>query len=80
MKTYEFTIILPDINDATVDAIYGRCPDSSIGEAHGTMYVAFDREAMSLEAALESAVADLRKLGVTPLRVEMDIPESAMAS
>ena len=79
MKTYEFTLILPDIDDATVDAVYGRCPDSSIGRSHGAMYVAFDREGMSLEVALDSAVTDLRQLGIVPLRVEMDVPEPAMA-
>ena len=79
MKTYEFTLIVPDIDDVTIDAVYGRCPDSSIGSSHGTMYVAFNREAVSLEAALESAVSDLRQVGIVPLRVEMDVPESALA-
>ncbi len=80
MKTYEFTLILPDIDDATVDAIYGLCEDSSIGKSHGTMYIAFDRESISLEAALDSAVADSRRLGIDPLRVEIDVPVLAMAS
>ena len=79
MKTYEFTLIVPDIDDVTVDAVYGRCLDSSIGASHGTMYVAFDREAVSLEDALDSAIADLRQLGIEPLRIEMDVPEPAMA-
>ena len=43
MKTYEFTLILPDINDSTVDALYALCKDSSIGKSNGTMYVMFDR-------------------------------------
>lgn len=80
MKIYEFTLILPEIDDATIDAVYGLCPDSSIGKSHGVMYAAFDRKAMSLEAALNSAVTDLRKLGIAPLRVEMDVPEPALAS
>ena len=80
MKIYEFTLVLPEIDDATVDAIYGRCPDSSIGRSHDRMYAAFDREAISLEVALESAVRDLQLLGITPLRIEMDIPTPAMAS
>lgn len=79
MKIYEFILIVPEIDDAAIDAVYGRCPDSSIGRSHGTMYVAFDREAVSLEAALDSAVTDLRQLGITPLRIEMDIPERLMA-
>jgi hypothetical protein len=40
---------------------------------NGTSYVAFDREAESLEAAIDSAVAVLRRLGVEPMRVEMDL-------
>lgn len=68
MKTYAFTLIVADIDDTMVDAVYGRCPDSSSGRSHGTMYVAFDRKAISLEAALDSAVADLRQLGIAPLR------------
>lgn len=80
MKTYEFTLILPEIDDTTINVVYGVCPDSSIGKSHGVMYAGFDREAMSLESALNSAIADLRKLGITPLRIEMNIPEQALAS
>ncbi len=80
MKTYEFTLILPDIDDSTVDAIYALCKDSSIGQSNGTMYVTFDREAISFDVALDSAVANLRKLGIEPLRVEMDVPALSIAS
>ncbi len=80
MKIYEFTLIIPDIDDTTVDAIYGSCQDSSIGKTHGTMYVTFDRESVSLEAALDSAITDMRNLGIEPLRVEMDVPGVALAS
>ncbi len=80
MKIYEFTLILPHIDDAAVDAIYGLCQDSSIGKTHGTMYATFDRKSVSLEAALNSAIADLRKLGIEPLRVEIDVPAVAIAS
>ncbi len=79
MKTYEFTLIVPDVDDATVDEVYGRCSDASIGRSRDTMYVAFDREATSLDAALSSATEDLRQLGIAPIRVEMDVPEPAVA-
>nr|VFK16013.1 MAG: hypothetical protein BECKLPF1236B_GA0070989_108721 [Candidatus Kentron sp. LPFa] len=81
MKTHEFTLILsePDIDDSTVEAIYEKCLDSSIGKSRGALYVAFDREAASFDTAFDSAMEDLRHLGITPLRVEMDIPEPAMA-
>jgi hypothetical protein len=80
MKTYAFTLIVADIDDTMVDAVYGRCPDSSSGRSRGTMYVAFDRKAISLEAALDSAVADLWQLGIAPLRIEMDVPKQALVS
>ena len=74
MKTYEFTLFLPDVDDETADAIYGKCKDSSLGKCSGTTYVAFDREADSLESAIDSAVADLKSAGVQPLRLEMELP------
>lgn len=79
MKTYEFILIVPDIDDAIVEAVYERCLDTSVGRSHGTTYVAFDREATSLDAALDSAIDDLRQLGIAPIRVEMDVPEPAVA-
>lgn len=78
MFTYEFTLVIPEIDPQTADAIYGVCSDSSVGRANGTTYVAFDREAESLEVAIQSAIDDLRRVGVRPLRVEMEV--AAMAS
>ena len=74
MKTYEFTVIVPELDDSTADAIYGLSPDSSIGATHGVNYVAFDRKADTLEHAIQGAVSQLRNLGVEPLRIELDVP------
>ena len=74
MKTYEFTLLLPNVDEQTASAIYGRCKDSSLGKCSGTTYLAFDREAESLESAIDSAVADLKSVGVQPLRLEMELP------
>ena len=74
MKTYEFTVIVPEMDDPTVDSIYGLCPDSSVGSTHGVMYVAFDRDADMLEQVIQSAVLQLRHLGVESLRIELDVP------
>lgn len=74
MKTYAFTLIVPEIDDTVANAIYDACTDASFGKSHDTTYVAFDREAASLEIAIDSAIADLQRVGVYPLRVEMDIP------
>ncbi len=77
MKTYQFTLILPEVDDETANAIYGKCNDSSLGKAAGTAYLAFDREATSLESAIDSALADLRSLGVQPLQIQMEVPAAA---
>lgn len=74
MKVYQFTLILPEVDDETADAIYGKCRDSSLGRAAGTTYLAFDREAASLESAINSALADLRSLGIQPLQIQMEVP------
>jgi len=78
MKTYEFTLIIPDVDDEMADAIYGKCQDSSLGKCSGETYVAFDRQAKSLESAIDLAVADLRSLGIQPLRAQMEV--SAVSS
>jgi len=74
MQIYEFTVIIPEVDEATADAIYAQCQDSSLGKSNGETYVAFDREAPSLESAIDNAVADLKKIGVQPLKVEIKVP------
>lgn len=74
MKTYEFTLIISEVDDEKAEAIYSKCADSSLGKRNGTTYVAFDREAECLEYAIDSAIADLRSVGVQPLHLEMKIP------
>ncbi len=77
MKRFHFSLPIKNIDDALVDALYGRCADVSVGSSHGVMYVAVDREALNLETAIDSAVTDLWDLGIEPLRVEMDLPNLA---
>ena len=77
MKQFHFSLPISSIDDDMIDALYGRCADASVGSNHGTMYVAFDREATNLETAIDSAVTDLWDLGIEPLRVEMDVPALA---
>ena len=78
MKIFHFSLPIPVIDDEIVDALYGRCADISVGSDHGHMYVAFDRAAVSLEAAIDSAVTDMWEMGIQPLRVEMDVPALAV--
>ena len=76
MKTYEFTLILQEVDDETAETIYSLCNDSSLGKSNGTTYIAFDREGETLESAIDSAIVDLKSLGVQPLRIEMEIPST----
>lgn len=75
MHTYEFTMIIPDVDDDMIDAIAGRCPDSGVGTLEGTTFIDFDREANSLGEAIDTAVADLDALGIKPFRVMIDMPQ-----
>ena len=75
MKTYSFTVIVADLDDETIDAIAGSCPDSGVGTRQATTFVDFDREADSLGTAIDSAVADLEALQVKPIRVLIDMPQ-----
>ncbi len=77
MRGYQFTLILPEVDDETADAIYGKCKDSSLGKAGETTYLAFDRESASLESAIDSALGELRSLGVQPLQIQMEVPAAA---
>lgn len=79
MTVYEFTLFVPPLDDDTINTIYSACDDVCIGTTHGETYVAFDREAGSLEAALNEATRELRGFGIEPTRVEMDVPELALA-
>ena len=75
MKTYEFTIILkqPEVTDADCGTLFeAGCDDSTVVSKNGVTCVIFDREAPSLEEAIRSATADVRKAGFDVARVEMD--------
>jgi hypothetical protein len=75
--TSEFTVIIPDVDDDTIDAIAGKCPDSGVGTCEGTTFVEFDREAKSLGEAIDTAVADLETISIKPIRVVIDMPQPA---
>ncbi len=66
MQTHEFTLIVegPDLQDAErIDALYkSGCADALIGRSSSVQYLDFDREAMSFEEAVSSAVANVEKI------------------
>jgi len=75
MTIYAFMLILaePSLSDKDCDALYeAGCDDGSVVTRNGATYIAFDREAESLEDALRSATAQVRAAGFEVARVEMD--------
>ena len=74
MPIHHFTLIVdgPDLqDDALIDAVFeAGCGDAAIGRIDGIQYVDFDREAVSLDRAILSAVADLERIdGVDVVRI-----------
>lgn len=60
------------VTDEDVDALYeAGCDDASIVSCNGVTYMAFDREADSLEAAIGSAVGDVLNAGYLVGRAEV---------
>jgi hypothetical protein len=82
VKEHEFTVILAGISEITDDAanaLYeAGCDDGSPGSCDGVVSVDFHRDAPTLESAIQSAVADIRKAGFQVERVEIYPDSPAM--
>ena len=83
MKEHEFTVILSDISEITdeaANALYAAgCDDGSPGSCDGVVCVDFHRDAGTLEEAIQSAFADIRRAGFQVDRVEI-YPDSLLAT
>jgi hypothetical protein len=75
-KTYEFDVVLQDVEDLTdhqADALFASgCHDDSPASSCGTSWIHFDREALSLEDAIRSAIQQIRSAGFQVSEVELD--------
>ena len=69
---YRFTLLIPEISDDLAEEIARACPDTLSGVAEGQSYIDFSREAASLGAAIDSAIADVGSLGITPTGLQVD--------
>lgn len=75
MKTHGFALVLTasELTNDDCGALHeAGCDDGTVVTRNGVTYVAFDREAESLEEAIRSATAQVRKAGFEVARVEMD--------
>ena len=74
--TFEFAIVAsgldPDAEDFFDRFFDAGCDDATIAFQKGHIIADFAREAASLEDAIASAIADVKKAGATVDRVEPD--------
>jgi len=70
---HEFTLILTaDSNEEESDRLYSIFNDGTLVTMSGVPQVHFHREAPSLEEAIGSALAQVRKAGFDVVRVEIE--------
>ena len=76
MSKYDFTLILtesPELTDDLADALFAAgCDDGTPGTCNGAFSIDFHREAVSLEEAIRSAIADVKTVGYEVTRVEIE--------
>ncbi|HEV8714311.1 MAG TPA: hypothetical protein VGX03_15975 [Candidatus Binatia bacterium] len=76
MSKYDFTLILtasPELTDDLADALFAAgCDDGTPGIYSGVFSIDFHREAISLEAAIRSAMVDVKTAGYEVARVEIE--------
>jgi len=73
MKEHEFTLILTaDSNEEEADRLYGIFNDGTLATIAGVPQIHFHREAPSLEEAIGSALANVRKAGFDVARIEIE--------
>jgi hypothetical protein len=67
-KYYQFTLVLKNVDEDTLeleDSLYeAGCDDALINFRSGTVCLDFDREAVSLEDAVVSAIKDVESSSV----------------
>lgn len=74
-RKHEFTILVKSIGDAQekyADKLYSICGDAMLGRQGGSDFIDFVRKAPKFEEAVTSALQDVRKAGMTPIRIKLD--------
>jgi hypothetical protein len=76
MKTYEFDVVLENVSelgDEQTEAIFAAgCDDCTPASSNGVAWLHFDREAISLEEAIRSALSQVRSTGLSISKIELD--------
>ena len=84
MAKYEFALILKgqyELTEEIADELFeAGCDDGTLGTCNGVFSIDFHREDDSLEAAIRSAIADVKSAGYKVERAEIEaqaMPELA---
>lgn len=86
MTKYEFTLVLKgdhELTEEMAEALYeAGCDDGTPGTCGGVAAIVFHRDAVSLEAAIWSAMTAVRKAGyqVDHVQIEADAVTPAFAA
>jgi len=76
MNKYHFSLVVSDpveLTESVADSLYSAgCDDATPGMCNGALTLDFHREAPSLEEAIQTAIANVRKVGLGTARVEID--------
>jgi hypothetical protein len=76
MNKYEFSLVLKgpqELTEEFCDALFAAgCDDGTPGTCEGVFSINFHREAASLEAAINSAIGNVRAAGHEVERVEIE--------
>lgn len=75
MTTYEFTLVLqgsPELTEEVAEQLFeAGCDDGSPGACEGVFSIDFHRADQSLEAAIASAILNVKAAGFEVERVEI---------
>jgi len=76
MKKYEFSLILkgsPELTEEIADQLFkAGCDDGTPGTCKGVFSIDFHREADSLEAAINSAIKNVKTAGYDVEHVQIE--------
>jgi hypothetical protein len=76
MNKYQFSLILtnsPELTEEIADELFeAGCDDGTPGTCSGIFSIDFHREANSLEAAIHSAIKNVKAAGYEVERVEIE--------
>ena len=81
MPNWDFTVVLKGVEEMTdeiANALYETgCDDGTAGSSCGVASVSFSRDSETLQDAIASAVADIRRAGCEVDRVQIEQEELA---